>query len=70
MSNVNLVGYLVQSQKDGSLRTYACASLKGLKDLILHLTGREWDTFTKDSRGLPNLQFLSISIAYPLHIWE
>lgn len=72
MSNVNLVGYLVQSRKDGSLRTYACANLKGLKDLILHLTGREWDTFVnvKDSRGLPNLQSLGIMINYPLHIWE
>jgi hypothetical protein len=70
MPNVNKSGYWVQSHKDGSLKTYACSSLKGLKDLILHLTGREADTFSKDTRGLPNLQSLGITIAYPLHIWE
>lgn len=68
VSSVNRCGYWVSSRMDGSLKTYACASLKGLKDLILHLTGREWDTFPKDERGLPNLQ--SVNICYPLHIWE
>ena len=70
MPNVNKSGYLVSSRKDGSLKTYACANQKGLNDLVLHLTGREYDTFTKDTRGLPNLQTFGIMIAYPLHIWE
>ena len=69
-NRVNRSGYLVQSRKDGSLRTYACASVRGLDSLIVHLTGREPLTFPLDSRGLPNLQSVGITIAYPLHIWE
>lgn len=70
MATINKTAYLVSRRKDGELRTYACASLDGLHELILHLTGREADTFPQDTRGLPNAQNHGISIAYPLHIWE
>lgn len=70
MPNINASAFLVQSRKDGSLKTYACASREGLEDLILHLTGREADTFPRDTRGLPSLESCGITIAYPLHIWE
>jgi hypothetical protein len=69
MPNVNKSGYLVSSRKDGSLKTYACSNCKGLNDLIFHLTGREADTFPKDTRGLPRVDNFQIVIGYPLHIW-
>ena len=70
MFNINKSGYLVHFYEDGSRKTYACSNMKGLKDLIYHLTGRDSEAFPKDTRGLPRLDSVGVAIGYPLHIWE
>lgn len=61
-------GYWVTSNLDETTRTYACATEKGLHDLILHLTGKEHGTYALDARGLPLIP--GIRIATGLHIYQ
>lgn len=60
-------GYWVISRLDGGPKTYACASEKGLHDLIVHLTGREPSTFPLRD-GLPAIS--GITITTGLHIYS
>lgn len=61
-------GYLLVSKLDGTNRTYACTSRKGLNDLIAHLTGREPSTFNVGTDGLPIIP--GIRITAGLHIYQ